>query len=57
MKEYYEKAIRKMRSLKKNLTEKEWNKIAKEEGLLSSESIKYISGRDFNILQKEIRAS
>lgn len=57
MKEYYEKAIRKMRSLKKNLTEKEWNRIAKEEGLLSSESIKYISGRDFSILQKEIRAS
>lgn len=56
MKEYFEKAIQKMEKLNENISEKEWNKIAKEEGLLSSESMKYISGKDFNILQKEIRA-
>lgn len=56
MKEYYEKAIQKMKNLNENISEKEWNKIAKEEGLLSSESMKYISGRDFNALQKEVRA-
>ena len=56
MEKYYEKAIQKMKNLNENISEKEWNKIAKEEGLLSSESMKYISGKDFNILQKEIRA-
>ena len=57
MKEEYEKAIQKIRGLKEIVTESVWNKIAKEERLLSSESIKYISGKDFNRLQKELRAS
>ena len=57
MKEYYEKAIQKMKELKENITKKEWNKIAKKENLLSSESIKYISKKDFITLQKEVRAS
>lgn len=57
MKEYFEKAIQKIRSLKETVSEKEWNSIAKEENLLSSESIKYISKKDFNTLQKELRAS
>ena len=56
MKKEYEKAIQKMKNLNENISEKEWNKIAKEEGLLSSESIKYISKKDFITLQKEVRA-
>ncbi len=56
MKEYYEKAIQKIKELSKPVSIKEWNKIAKEEGFLSSESMKYISGRDFDALQKEVRA-
>ena len=57
MKEYFEKAIQRRRSLEKTVLEREWNRIAKEENLLSSESIKYISQMDFNTLQKEVRAS
>lgn len=57
MKENFEKAIQRIKSLAKIVSEKEWNKIAKEENLLSSESLKYISQRDFNTLQKEVRAS
>lgn len=57
MKEYFEKAIQRMKSLEKTVSEKEWNRIAKEENLLSSESIKYISKKDFDTLQKEVRAS
>lgn len=57
MKEEYLKAIQRIRSLKEIVSEKEWNDIAREENLLSSESIKYISGKDFNRLQKEVRAS
>lgn len=57
MKEYFEKAIQKMKSLEKSISEKEWNKIAKQENLLSSESIKYISKKNFNKLQKDLRAS
>lgn len=56
MKEYYEKAIQKIKELSKPVSIKEWNKIAKEEGLLSSESMKYISKKDFITLQKEVRA-
>ena len=57
MKEYYEKAIQKMKELKENITKKEWNKIAKKEDLLSSISLEYISQRDFHTLQEEVRAS
>ena len=57
MQEAYEKAIQKIKELKEIVTVKEWNKIAIKENLLSSESIKYISGKDFNRLQKEVRAS
>ena len=35
MKQEYEKAIQKIRGLKEIVTEKEWNKIAKENNLLS----------------------
>ena len=57
MKEYFEKAIQRIRSLKETVSEKEWNNIAKKENLLSSESIKYITKKDFITLQKEVRAS
>ena len=57
MKEYFEKAILRIRSLKEIISEKEWNDIARKENLLSSESIKYISKKDFITLQKEVRAS
>ena len=56
MKKEYEKAIQKIKELSKPVSIKEWNKIAKEEGLLSSESMKYISKKDFITLQKEVRA-
>lgn len=55
-KEYLE-AIQRIKELKKIVSEKEWNDIAKEENLLSSESIKYISKKDFITLQEEVRAS
>ena len=57
MKEYFEKAIQRMKVLNDIVSEKEWNNIAKKENLLSSESIKYISKKDFITLQKEVRAS
>ena len=56
MKEEYLKAIQKMKEQKKILTEEEWNKMAKKEKLLCTESLKYISGKDFIVLQKEVRA-
>ena len=57
MQEAYSKAIQKIKELEKNVNEKEWNAIAKEEFLLSAESIKYISGKELIELQKEVRAS
>lgn len=57
MEKYFKQAMQRMRSLKEIVSENEWNDIAKRENLLSSESIKYISKRDFITLQKELRAS
>ena len=57
MQEAYRKAIQKIKEQKEILTEKQWNAIAKEENLLSAESIKYISGKELIELQKEVRAS
>ena len=57
MQEEYLKAIQKIKELEKIVSVKEWNKIAKEENLLSTESLKYISKKDFDTLQKELRAS
>ena len=57
MKNEYLKAIQKIKKLEKNINEKEWNKIAKQDNLLSATSLEYISQKDFNILQKEVRAS
>lgn len=56
MKEYFEKAIQRMKSLNEIVSEKEWNEIAKKENLLSARSIVYISNEDFIRLQEEIRA-
>ncbi len=53
MKEYYEKSLQKIKKLGK-ITEKEWNKIAYKENLLSSESIKYISGMNFQKVCMEV---
>lgn len=57
MKEYYEKAIQKIKNLSKPISIKEWNKIAMQENLLCAESLKYISQMDFPTLQEEVRAS
>lgn len=55
-KEYLE-AIQKIKSMKKVVSVNEWNEMAKKENLLSTESLKYISGKDFKTLQMEVRAS
>lgn len=49
MKEHFEKSLQKIKELGK-MTEKEWNKIAYKENLLSTESLKYISGMSFQDL-------
>ena len=55
MHEFYEKSLQKIRQLKNIPSESEWNKIAMEEGLLSSESLKFISKKRFKELCLEIR--
>lgn len=56
MEKEYLKAIQKIKNMRKIVSVNEWNKIAKEENLLSTESLKYISGKDFRTLQIELRA-
>lgn len=57
MKKMYQKSLRKMRELPKILSKKEWDKYAIENNLLSSTSLKYISGKNFTRLCKEVRAN
>lgn len=56
MKEYFEKSLQRIKQLPR-MTEKEWNKYAVENNLLSSISLKYISGKNFTTLCKEVRAN
>lgn len=53
MKEYFEKSLQRIKQLPR-MIEKEWNKIAYKENLLSSESMKYISGMSFEELCKTV---
>ena len=57
MKEFYEKSLQKIKDAKEKLTVKEYNALAKKEKLLSSESLKYISQKEFEELSEEVRAS
>ena len=55
MHDFYMKSLQKIKELPQILNEKEYNQIAKEEGLLSSESLKFISKKKFRQLCKEVR--
>lgn len=55
MHDFYIKSLQKIKELPRILTETEYNKIAMEEGLLSSESLKFISKKSFRELCKEAR--
>lgn len=57
MEEFYEKSLQKIKSLPKIPNEKEWNKIAKLEDFLSTESLRYISGMSFYKICKKARAN
>ena len=50
MHDFYMKSLQKIKELPQILSEKEYNQIAKEEGLLSSESLKFISKKKFRYL-------
>lgn len=41
--------------MKRKVSVKEWNKIAKEENLLSTESLKYVSKKSFKNLIDQVR--
>ena len=55
MHDFYMKSLQKIKELPRLITETEYNQIAKEEGLLSSESLKFISKKKFRQLCKEVR--
>ena len=55
MHDFYMKSLQKIKELPRLISEKEYNKLAMEEGLLSSESLKFISKKNFSQLCREIR--
>lgn len=54
MKEAYNQALQKIKETK-STSVKEWNELAKRENLLSNESLKYISKKNFKALCNETR--
>lgn len=55
MHDFYIKSLQKIKELNKLPSEKDYNKIAMEENLLSSESLKFISKKNFRDLCLEVR--
>lgn len=55
MHDFYMKSLQKIKELKRLPSEKIYNQIAKKEGLLSSESLKFISKKNFSKLCREVR--
>lgn len=54
MKEAYNKALQKIKETK-STSVKDWNELAMKENLLSTESLKYISKKNFKALCNETR--
>ena len=50
MKELYAKSLQEIRNIGGVLSRKRWNELAMEKNLLSTESLKYISGIEFEEL-------
>lgn len=57
MKKMYQKSLRKMRELPKIISKKEWDKYAIQNNVLTAESLRYISNKNFYELCKEVRAN
>lgn len=57
MKKMYQKSLQMIKELSKILTEKEWDKYAIQNNVLTAESLRYISNKSFNELCKEVRAN
>ena len=55
MHDFYMKSLQKIKELNRLPSEKEYNRIAMQENLLSSESLKFISKKNFSQLCREIR--
>lgn len=50
MEEIYEKSLQEIRNLGGILSRKLWNELAEKENLLSTETLKYISGLEYEEL-------
>ena len=50
MKEFYEKSLQEIRNIGGVLSRKHWNELAMKKNLLSTESLKYISGMEYEAL-------
>lgn len=50
MKEFYEKSLKEIQNIGGVLSRKRWNELAMKKNLLSTESLKYISGMEYETL-------
>lgn len=57
MKKMYQKSLQLIKKMPRILSKKEWNKLALQNNVLTAESLRYISKRNFYELCKEVRAN
>lgn len=57
MKKLYKKSLQMIKELPKIISKKEWNRYAIQNNVLTAESLRYISNKNFNELCKEVRAN
>ena len=56
MKEFYEKSLQEIRNIGGVPSRKRWNELAMKKNLLSTESLKYISGMEYEALCLKVLA-
>ena len=57
MKKMYQKSLQLIKKMPRILSKKEWNELALQNNVLTAESLRYISKRNFYELCKEVRAN
>lgn len=57
MKKLYQKSLQLIKNMPRILSKKEWNELALQNNVLTAESLRYISKRNFYELCKEVRAN
>jgi|GEM_PF-2826874 hypothetical protein len=57
MRKMYQKSLQLIKKMPRILSKKEWNELALQNNVLTAESLRYISNKNFNELCKKVRSN